>query len=262
MADDEAAPHDEDLQRAIEETGATVVYSIAHILDLVDATDDTVDRWSDVVEALGPSRFVRETDSGVEFLTFDLVAVRNELQEVRALWGPLKSQTHDAGVAGYDAFKASASLPESAPLPEGKALRTLVESILDGERAAEAGLAGVDFAKMFADIGMSREQVLDLVSMPPKPILKRFGLVEAIRSRVLGDSARKPAPSDPVDRAHVRFLPHVDIFTTDRYMVSQVAALGGSKATTTIVIRNGQLREVAANLRRIAAERGLIGQRT
>ncbi len=251
MADGRVAQHEDALRAAIEDTGTHVVYSDAHTFDLVGSDDETVDRWCRLVERLGPAFRIRFVSTEIEISPLDLVETRAEWQQIRAFWTPLKDYAHRLGVAGHETFKSM-----EAQL-KGKSLRALAEQVFALTPEQSIALCGFDINAACAALGVSRADALNTIANDSKALVENRGVVEAIDARMLTDHARKPRQSDIVDRQHIRFLPHVDLFTADRYTVSQIKPFHGERVHCPIptasgmstVLPTAHLDLVAAHLR-------------
>lgn len=209
IADGLAAPNDQHLREAIAEVGARVVCSLAHVMDLVEADDGTVSRWSAAVASLGPAEWLFIEGAAARFEEFHPHDVPQWLALVRAAFLPVRALRH----AGAEAARDAHLQDEGRARLRGSELRAGAAAILDG-----GGL----IAAACASVGLTRDEALRRVADEPKDALARGDAVDAIRLRLDADRDRRPIKSDMADANHLYALPHVQVFTADRYTATAI----------------------------------------
>lgn len=271
MADGKAAPHDDELRVAIAETGTLVLYSIAHMFDLVESDGPTIDRWKHAVEGLGAAHWIVLTDGEPVIKPFASHEVDIFLAELRSVWPPAKRMIQDLTLAGYEAsrpaVKAADDLAEHGPPqqqrpPRKRELRELFDRLLSGDTtlANEWAKHGLDAAAIRKSIeeGMalyrqSPDEAFAAAFGDPADALAAGDVAEVVCRRTRANRGSRPLASDPTDRQHLEFLPFVDVFTADRYVCAQI----DKRITRAVVTRAAHLDEVALHLRHAHAARGV-----
>lgn len=269
MADGHAVPHDEALQAAVSDTRADVIYSPAHLLDVVDMKDDSFDRWIQIVDALGPAFWLIASEGNAQTLPVDVDGILG-LREMARAWRDTKERHLDAAAASRDASLLSAAATGKFPFLSPTKLREYVAELLDGQHWDKfdelAKFVGEPFRDQLASFrttletalattDLSREHILAQVAEPFGAALARGGIVAAVRANMRSDYKRKPLPSDPVDPEHAGALPHVDVFTADKYTFPHAEKVIRTMGLRTVLVRNKRLPEVVDALRDLAAGR-------
>lgn len=212
ISDGEAAPSDQTLREAIAETGARVVCSLAHLVDLVEADDATIARWWSAVDSLGRAEWIFIDGGEPRFEAYRPQDVAPWLALVRPAFLPVRTSRQAAAEAAHDA-----NAHASGPPVRGRKLRANVEAVLDGPLGPLLAAAGSFY-------GMSRDQMVARVCAESADALAQGDVAGAIRLRVDADRDRYPCASDMADALHLEALPHVHVFTADRYMSAKIEA--------------------------------------
>lgn len=210
IADGKAAPHDQTLRAAIAETGARVVCSVAHLFDLVDADDATVARWSQAVAWLGPAEWIAVEGDEAQFEPYSTADVAPRLTLVRKAIPTVRALRHAGAEAAHDAYEA-----DNGRRVSKKELRANAAAFLDGPLGGLFGWIGGLY-------GLTREEMLAKVGATSEDALARGHVVDAVHRQLDDDRGRRPLISDMADSMHLNALPHVQVFTADRYTSTKI----------------------------------------
>lgn len=258
------------LRHALEVSGANLLISSIHLIDLGESTPSTKQRWIDATAHLAPIRFATEPGLDVPLDRHGLATLvddsASDVGSVRSVLA-LKQKAEDAS--------RSARLSDAKPGPSKKRLREIAEAILDGnlDHFAEMDYAIVQHvlaavaplrSTMEAQ-GLDKAAVLSALAPDVENAVAAGDLSEVVRLRRQQDQTRKPRGSDTPDEWHLQFAVHADVLTVDGNVAHVMRSISerplpvrgrraGSDRERVHVYRCGQLAAVARALLVLSSE--------
>jgi hypothetical protein len=269
IADGKAADADA-LRHALAVSGANLLISSIHLIDLGESTPGTKQRWIDATAHLAPIRFATEPGLDVPLdrdgLATLVDASASDVGIVRSVLG-LKQEADDAS--------RTARLDDAKPNLSKKRFREIAEAILDGNLDQFAQMDNAIVQQVLAAVtplrsmmeaqGLDRTAVLSALFPDVENAVAAGDLSEVVRLRRQQDQSRKPRGSDTPDEWHLQFAVHADVFTVDGNVAHVMRSVSGrplpiqgrragSDGERVHVYRSGQLASVARAVLALSGE--------
>lgn len=231
---DKKARHEAELRDALAYSGALLVISGAHLLDLARADTETRDRWTNAVLGLAPLRIAMEPGIHRPIERHAFVALVAEFGPTLDIVGPVLSKVDDAGKASLEAFKQNPRAKLSK-----KELAKTVEAVFDDDKLDEMLSAlgmdrsklrefGVDidqFRALASQFGLTPEQVVHEATVGKDEAVARGDYAAYLQRQRRDDRGRLKHGSDHADEAHLTFALCTDVFTVDGNVEHALSAL-------------------------------------
>lgn len=249
------------LRNALGVSGANLLISSIHLIDLGESTPSTKQRWIGAVAQLAPLRFATEPGCDVALdhdgLTKLVGDTASDVDTVRSVLA-LKHEAHDAS--------RTARLNDAKPGISKKRLREIARAILDGDVDQFAQMGNTIVQQVLAAIrpvrslietqGLDKATVLAALWPDVEDAVAAGDLPEVVRLRRQQDQTRKPRDSDTPDEWHLQFACHADVFTVDGNVADVMRSIAGRPLSIrgrrtgadddrVHVYRSGQLASVA-----------------
>jgi hypothetical protein len=258
------------LRHALAVSGANLLISSIHLIDLGESTPSTKQRWIDATAHLAPVRFATEPGLDVPLDRDGLATLVDEsasdVGTVRSVL-TLKQEADDASRA--------ARLNDAKPALSKKRLREIAEAILDGNLDQFAQMDNAIVQQVLAAVtplrsimeaqGLDKAAVLSALFPDVENAVAAGELSEVVRLRRQQDQSRKPRGSDTPDEWHLQFAVHADVFTVDGNVAHVMRSVSGrpipiqgrragSDGERVHVYRCGQLASVARAVLALSGE--------
>jgi hypothetical protein len=262
----------EALRHALSVSGANLLVSSIHLIDLGESTPSTKQRWIDATVQLAPLRFATEPGLDTPLDRDGLVALVDDAASGVGMVRSVLAVKQEAEEASR-----TAKLSDPKPHFSRKRLREFAEVILDGNVDRLAHVDSAIVQQLLATVaplrwmmeaqGLDRAAVLSALFPNVEDAVSAGDLPEVVRLRRQQDQTRKPRGSDTPDEWHLKFAVHADVFTVDgnvahvmRSVSGQPLTIQGRRAGTDDkrihVYRSGQLGMVATAVLALSGEDG------
>jgi hypothetical protein len=216
------------LKHAMDVSGANLLISSVHLIDLDESTPATKVRWIDAITHVAPIQFATEPGSHVPL---DRDGVAALIDEAAADVGTVRPVLK----AEQEARAVKVGVPK--PKVSNKRVREIVESLLDGnlDQISDLDNAVVtDFVAVLPQLraameslGVDRATVLSGLFPKVEDALATGNISEVVRLRRLQDYRRKPQDTDAPDEWHLQFAIHADLFTVDGNVAHVMQSISG-----------------------------------
>jgi hypothetical protein len=226
------APDVDVFKHALAESGANLLISSIHLVDLGESTPSTKQRWIDAVTQLAPLRFAEEPGSEIPLDRDGLTArVRDTASAIDAVRSVLVLKQQ-----GDEAARAARLGGSKSRIPR-KQIRKLAEAILDGNLSQFVDLDNAIVQQVIATVeplrtmienhAIDRAELLDGLFPEVADALTSGDLSELVRLRRQQDQKRNPDDSDTPDEWHLKFAVHADVFTVDGNVAQAMSSVSG-----------------------------------
>ena len=222
------------LRHALDVSGAHLLISPVHLIDLGESEPSTKQRWIAATARLAPLRFA--TEPGVD-IALDLDGLAkivadstSDICMVRSV-AMMKQQAEDAS--------RNASLGDARPGLSPKQIRKIAEAMLTGNHDQFAHLDNAIVQPILATVAPLRsmletqnfDKAAVLASLFPnvEDAVVAGNLSDVVRLRRRLNLKRMPQVSDTADEWHLRFAIHADVFTVDGNVAHESRSIEGRR---------------------------------